>query len=164
MLDKVGRVQGLAPALAEMLELDSDERVTLERAAALYKSDLATQMVVELTSLQGIMGREYALLSGESPTVARAIYEHYLPRSQGDSLPETRPGLALGIANRLDSLVGLFAVGLAPTSSADPFGLRRDALGLVQALIGAAAVARPTSGTARRRGAHASCRFRCRVE
>ncbi len=137
MLDKVGRVQELAPVLAEMLGLDADERATLARAAALFKSDLATQMVVELTSLQGIMGREYALLSGETPEVAKAIYEHYLPRAQGDSLPETRPGLALGIANRLDSLVGLFAVGLAPTSSADPFGLRRDALGLVQALIGA---------------------------
>ena len=137
MLDKVGRVRGLAPALAEMLGLRADEQATLERAAALFKSDLATQMVVELTSLQGIMGREYALRSGENPEVARAIYEHYLPRSQGDSLPETRPGLALGIANRLDSLVGLFAVGLAPSSTADPFGLRRDALGLVQALIGA---------------------------
>jgi glycyl-tRNA synthetase len=94
-------------------------------------------MVVELTSLQGIMGREYARLSGESDAVATAIFEHYLPRSQGDALPQTRPGLALGIASRLDSLVGLFAVGLAPTASADPFGLRRDALGLVQALAGA---------------------------
>ncbi len=94
-------------------------------------------MVVELTSLQGVMGREYARLAGESAPVATAIFEHYLPRSQGDALPQTRPGLALGIASRLDSLVGLFAVGLAPTSSADPFGLRRDALGLVQALVGA---------------------------
>jgi glycyl-tRNA synthetase len=93
-------------------------------------------MVVELTSLQGIMGREYARLSGEADAVATAIFEHYLPRFQGDALPQTRPGLALGIANRLDSLVGLFAVGLAPTATADPFGLRRDALGLVQALVG----------------------------
>jgi glycyl-tRNA synthetase len=136
MLDKVGRVRRVAPELAAMLELDSGERAALERAAVLYKSDLATQMVVELTSLQGVMGREYALLSGESPQVAAAIFEHYLPRSQGDILPGSRPGLALGIANRLDSLVGLFAVGLAPTSTADPFGLRRDAVGLVQALIG----------------------------
>ena len=110
---------------------------TTARAASLCKSDLATQMVVEMTSLQGIMGREYARLSGESDAVATAIFEHYLPRSQGDSLPTTQPGLALGIANRLDSLVGLFAVGLAPTATADPFGLRRDALGLVQALAGA---------------------------
>jgi glycyl-tRNA synthetase len=137
MLDKVARVQKMAPALAKMLALDADDRAALERAAALFKNDLVTHMVVELTSLQGIMGREYALLSGESPAVACALFEHYLPRSQGDSLPATRPGLALGIANRLDSLVGLFGVGLAPTSTADPFGLRRDALGLVQALIGA---------------------------
>ena len=110
---------------------------TTARAAALSKSDLATQMVVELTSLQGTIGREYARMSGERDAVAAAIFEHYLPRTQGDALPQTRPGLALGIASRLDSLVGLFAVGLAPTSSADPFGLRRDALGLVQALAGA---------------------------
>ncbi len=136
MLDKVHRLEQLAPIIGRMLGLDDAEMATVVRAAALCKSDLATQMVVELTSLQGIMGREYARLSGESEAVATAIFEHYLPRSQGDALPQTRPGLALGIANRLDSLVGLFAVGLAPTSTADPFGLRRDALGLVAALVG----------------------------
>ncbi len=138
MLDKVARVQKLTPVLAPMLGLGEAELAAAERAAALFKSDLATQMVVELTSLQGIMGREYAKLSGEPEAVAQAIFEHYLPRSQGDSLPATKPGLLLGLANRLDSLVGLFAVGLAPTSTADPFGLRRDALGLVQALAGLA--------------------------
>jgi glycyl-tRNA synthetase len=92
-------------------------------------------MVVELTSLQGIMGREYALRSGQPEAVANAIYEHYLPRASGDQLPVTRPGLVLGLSNRLDSLIGLFAVGLAPTGSADPYGLRRDALGLVTALM-----------------------------
>jgi glycyl-tRNA synthetase len=138
MLDKVHRVQRLAPAIGTMLGLDGAEMATLERAAALFKSDLVTQMVVELTSLQGIMGREYAKLSGEPEAVANVIYEHYLPRFQGDVLPASRTGLALGIANRLDSLVGLFSIGLAPTSTADPFGLRRDALGLVQALIGCA--------------------------
>ena len=110
-------------------------RPCAQRAAHLCKADLATQLVVELTSLQGIMGREYALLSGEEEAVATAIFEHYLPRSAGDALPETQPGLALGLANRLDSLVGLFAVGLAPTGSADPYHLRRDALGVVQSLI-----------------------------
>ncbi len=138
MLDKVRRVQGLVPILGAMLGLDAAEMATLSRAAALFKSDLVTQMVVELTSLQGIMGREYARLSGEPEAVANAIFEHYLPRFQGDALPASRPGLALGIANRLDSLVGLFSVGLAPSSTADPFGLRREALGLVQALIGCA--------------------------
>ncbi len=137
MLDKVHRLEKLAPAVGRLLGMDDAELATTARAAALAKSDLATQMVVELTSLQGVMGREYARLSGESDAVAVAIFEHYLPRSQGDALPQTRPGLALGIASRLDSLVGLFAVGLAPTASADPFGLRRDALGLVQALVGA---------------------------
>jgi len=136
MLDKVRRVEVVAPALAGLLGLDDGERAITQRAAALFKSDLATQMVVELTSLQGIMGREYARISGEPDDVAVAIYEHYLPRFQGDAPPASRPGLLLGIANRLDSLVGLFAVGLAPTASADPFGLRRDALGLVGALVG----------------------------
>ncbi len=138
MLDKVHRLEQLAPSVGRMLGLDAEELATTGRAAALCKSDLATQMVVELTSLQGIMGREYARLAGEPEAVAGAIFEHYLPRGQGDALPQTRPGLALGIASRLDSLVGLFAVGLAPTSSADPFGLRRDALGLVQGLAGLA--------------------------
>jgi glycyl-tRNA synthetase len=137
MLDKVRRLEQLTPVVGQMLGLAPADLATATRASALCKSDLATQMVVELTSLQGIMGREYARLAGEPDTVAAAIFEHYLPRSQGDILPRTQPGLALGIANRLDSLVGLFAVGLAPTSSTDPFGLRRDALGLVQALAGA---------------------------
>jgi glycyl-tRNA synthetase len=83
------------------------------------------------------MGQEYARLSGESDVVARAIFEHYLPRFAGDILPKTRPGLTVGLANRLDSLVGLFAVGLAPTGSADPYHLRRDALGVVNNLIAA---------------------------
>ena len=138
MLDKVRRLEQLAPQLGRMLGLSEADLATTSRAASLCKSDLATQMVVEMTSLQGIMGREYARLSGESDAVATAIFEAYLPRSQGDSLPAAQPGLTLGLANRMDSLVGLFAVGLAPTATADPFGLRRDALGLVQALVGLA--------------------------
>jgi glycyl-tRNA synthetase len=136
MLDKVHRVERLVPSLSAQLGLTAEEQAIAARAAALFKSDLATQMVVELTSLQGIMGREYARISGEPEGVAVAIWEHYLPRYQGDALPGQKPGLLIGIANRLDSLVGLFAVGLAPTSTADPFGLRRDALGLVAALAG----------------------------
>jgi glycyl-tRNA synthetase len=135
MLDKTRRLERLAPAIGEELGLSTLEMETTRRAAHLCKADLATQMVVELTSLQGVMGREYALRSGEPETVAGAIYEHYLPRFAGDRIPTTRPGLVLGLANRLGSLTGLFAVGLAPTGSADPFGLRRDALGLVTALI-----------------------------
>jgi glycyl-tRNA synthetase len=138
MLDKVHRVEAVVPALAGQLGLDDGDRVIAQRAAALFKTDLATQMVVELTSLQGVMGREYARIADEPDAVAVAIYEHYLPRFPGDAMPASRPGMLLGIANRLDSLVGLFAVGLAPTASADPFGLRRDALGLVGALVGCA--------------------------
>jgi glycyl-tRNA synthetase len=137
MLDKTHRLEKLAPQVAEMLKLDEEESAVLARAATLCKADLATNMVVEMTSLQGIMGREYALRSGESEAVAVAILEHYLPRGQDDDLPATRPGLALGLTDRLDSLVGLFAVGLAPSGSADPYGLRRAALGVVQTLIAA---------------------------
>jgi glycyl-tRNA synthetase len=93
-------------------------------------------MVVEMTSLQGVMGREYALRSGETMDVALAIEEHYWPKGAGDPLPETAAGLVVGLADRLDSLVGLFAAGLAPTGSSDPFGLRRSALGIVQLLLG----------------------------
>jgi glycyl-tRNA synthetase len=117
------------------LELDHDEVAATRRAAHLSKADLATQLVVEFTSLQGLMGRHYARESGEEPAVAEAIFEHYLPRSAGDALPESGPGLALALADRVDSLVGLFAVGLAPSGSADPYQLRRAALGLVEALI-----------------------------
>ena len=138
MLDKTHRLEKLAPWVGEALGLEEGERVALSRAAHLAKADLATQMVIEMTSLQGVMGREYALKSGEPQAVAEAIFEHYLPRSAGDALPTGRVGAALGIADRLDSLAGLFAVGLTPTGSADPYGLRRAALGLVQILVGKA--------------------------
>jgi glycyl-tRNA synthetase len=105
------------------------------RAAALCKADLVTNMVVEMTSLQGIMGRDYALASGEPQQVADAIFEHYLPRYAGDKTPSNRLGLLVGLADRLDSLAGLFAAGLAPTGNKDPFAQRRAALGLVQNLI-----------------------------
>jgi glycyl-tRNA synthetase len=135
MLDKSKRLEKLVATVGQALDLDDAEQTVAGRAAHLCKADLATQLVIELTSLQGLMGREYARLSGEEEAVATAIFEHYLPRLAGDILPETRPGLALGLANRLDSLVGLFGVGLAPTGSADPYQLRRDARGMVQNLI-----------------------------
>ncbi len=93
-----------------------------------------THMVVEMTSLQGVMGRYYARYSGEPAEVAQAIYDHYLPRFAGDAMPSTKVGLAIGLADRLDSLTGLFAAGLAPTGTKDPFAQRRTALGLVQSL------------------------------
>lgn len=128
MLDKTERIEALTAKLAPMLGLNEAETQTAARAAHLCKADLATQMVVEMTSLQGIMGYEYALHSGERLEVAVAIREHY-------GLPETKPGLAIGLADRLDSLAGLFAAGLAPTGSADPFGLRRAALSINQILM-----------------------------
>jgi glycyl-tRNA synthetase len=134
-LDKVERLKRLVPWLAERLGLSAEERAAAERAAALCKSDLVTQMVVDFTSLQGVMGREYARLSGEPEAVAQAIFEHYLPRGAGDALPASLAGATVGIADRLDSLVGLFAAGLQPTGAADPYGLRRVAMGLVQILI-----------------------------
>jgi len=134
MLDKVKRLERLVPALADRLGLSDGEREAALRAAHLCKADLATQMVVEFTSLQGVMGREYALRSGEPEAVAEAVFEHYLPRFAGDTLPQTKPGVLLSLADRLDSLLGLFGAGLAPTGSADPYGLRRAAIGLIQVL------------------------------
>jgi glycyl-tRNA synthetase len=135
MLDKTRRLERVVPRLCEALGLSEQETRTAARAAHLCKADLVTQMVIDFTALQGTMGREYARLSGETEDVALAIFEHYLPRSAGDAAPATRPGLVVGLANRLDSLAGLFAVGLAPSGSADPYHLRRDALGLIHNLI-----------------------------
>jgi glycyl-tRNA synthetase len=136
MLDKTQRIQRLVPLIAERLGLDSTDRLTAERAALLCKADLATEMVVEMTSLQGVMGRYYALRSGETEATANAIFEHYLPRTAEDDLPQGNAGMVVGIADRLDSIIGLFAAGLAPSGNKDPFALRRSALGLAQLLIG----------------------------
>jgi glycyl-tRNA synthetase len=134
--EKASRLEGLTARLGGLLGLSDDELDVAIRAARLAKADLATHMVVELTSLQGVMGREYALRSGEQPAVAQAIAEHYQPRQSGDSLPGSPAGITIALADRVDSMVGLLAVGLAPTGSADPYGLRRAALGLVLILLG----------------------------
>jgi glycyl-tRNA synthetase len=136
MLDKSQRITTLADRLSPLLVLNQEEAAIAHRAAELCKADLATKMVIEMTSLQGVLGRYYALASGESEAVADAIFEHYLPRFAGDQLPKTRPGLVVGLADRLDTLAGLFAAGMAPTGTRDPFAQRRAALGLVQSLIG----------------------------
>ncbi|HSB66665.1 MAG TPA: glycine--tRNA ligase subunit beta [Anaerolineales bacterium] len=135
MLDKSHRMTALVDQLASLMALNEQEAAGAHRAAELCKADLATKMVIDMTSLQGILGRYYARASGESEVVANAIFEHYLPRFAGDQLPKTCPGLAVGLADRLDSLAGLFAAGMAPTGGRDPFAQRRAALGLVQALI-----------------------------
>ncbi len=135
MLDKSHRITALVEDLSPMLALSEEELRVTHRAAELCKADLATKMVIDMTSLQGILGRYYAVASGESVAVGEAIFEHYLPRFSGDLLPKTRPGLVVGLADRLDTLVGLFAAGMAPSGTRDPFAQRRAALGLVQALI-----------------------------
>ena len=135
MLDKTKRVVQLLDVLAPMLDLSPEALSVTQRAAQLCKADLATQMVVDMTSLQGVVGYHYALLSGEEEEVALAIREHYLPASADDPAPSGKPGLAVGIADRLDTLTGLFAAGLAPTGNKDPFAQRRAALGLVGNLI-----------------------------
>jgi glycyl-tRNA synthetase len=129
MLDKSERIYKLIGGISAMLGMDGGQKKEAARAAQLGKADLATQMVVEMTSLQGIIGREYARRSGETEAVAQAIGEQYL------MVPSSRIGLAVALADRLDSLAGLFAAGLAPTGTKDPFGLRRAALGVVQSLI-----------------------------
>ncbi len=129
MYDKAERMLKLAEKIAEMLGFDDAQRSIVQRSTFLAKADLTTQMVTEMTSLQGIIGREYALRSGESAEVAAAIGEQYQP------VPQTKAGVVVALADRIDSLVGLFAAGLAPTGAKDPFGLRRAAIGTVQPLI-----------------------------
>lgn len=134
MLDKSRRIAQGVKALADRIGLSDADVKTASRAAEILKADLATRMVVEMTSLQGTMGREYARRAGEPEGVSEAIYEHWLPRSAGDDLPKSKAGVLLALLDRLDSLVGLFGVGLAPKSTADPYGLRRAALGIIEIL------------------------------
>jgi glycyl-tRNA synthetase len=133
--NKVERIGRLLPQLGNDLGVSDSELKTAIRAGELCKADLATLMVVEMTSLQGAMGRIYAIRSGENEAVAEAIYEHYLPRYSGDEMPVSKPGMLIGIADRLDSLIGLFAAGMQPSGTRDPFGLRRAAIGLIQILL-----------------------------
>ena len=139
MYEKTERLMGLVTAIVEDIVPDEESYETLatdaRRAAELSKADLVTGMVTEFTELQGIMGREYALLDGEKPEVARAIDEQYMPRFAGDELPKTDLGFALSVADKIDNIVGTFSRGKIPTGSQDPFALRRQALGLVLMLI-----------------------------
>jgi len=130
--DKTRRVSALA---AEIAAAAGDSREHAQRAAELCKCDLLTAMVGEFPDLQGIMGTYYAQADGEPHEVATAIREHYLPRAAGDQLPATRAGLAVAIADKLDTLAGIFAIGEKPTGTKDPFGLRRAALGVQRILI-----------------------------
>jgi glycyl-tRNA synthetase beta chain len=131
--EKVMRFQKLAGWIAGRIDPTLAGRV--DRAALLAKADLDTQMVGEFAELQGIMGREYALLAGEDPIVAKAIHEHYLPTAAGGDLPETDEGAIVSIADKTDSICGFFGVGLIPTGTADPYALRRQALGVINIIL-----------------------------
>ena len=138
ILDKVKRIESVIDPLGHQLRLASSDLEIARKAAHLCKADLATNMVIDITALQGTMGREYHKRSGEDAdknAVAEAIYEHYLPRNSNDRAPKTKAGLLVGLADKLDSIAGLFAVGLAPKGSNDPFALRRAAIGVVQNLM-----------------------------
>lgn len=133
--DKVVRVSALAESLAAALEAGENDRKCVLRAAYLAKADLVTNMIYEFPELQGIMGREYALRSGEEESVAAAVFEHYLPRFAGDDLPASLPGRILSIADKMDNIVGSFAIGIKPSGSQDPYALRRQALGISNILL-----------------------------
>lgn len=131
--EKMMRFKQLASFLAERIA--PDLRASVERSAFLCKADLVTGMVGEFPKLQGIMGREYAKRSGEKPEVYEALYEHYLPAFSGDRLPSSPVGDIVSMADKLDTIVGCFGVGLNPTGTADPFGLRRQALGIIRIIL-----------------------------
>jgi len=131
-LERVERIQKLAGEIARLVHADV---AAAERAAYLSKADLLTDMVGEFPELQGIMGEYYAYHDGERPNVAVAIREHYLPRYAGDVLPAKAESLSVALADKLDTLVGIYGIGLVPTGDKDPFGLRRQALGAVRILV-----------------------------
>lgn len=136
MYDKSERLVKMAEMLRFAINTPVDEE-ELRRCALLCKTDLVTGMVIEFTELQGVMGREYALLDGEKPEVATGIFEHYLPRFAGDALPATTVGRIVGIGDKLDNICATFSRGLAPTGSQDPYALRRQALGVINILLDA---------------------------
>lgn len=135
LYDKTKRVQKLAAKIGGYLEVGEDTENNIDRAGYLSKADLVTKMVSEFTELQGKMGMEYAKTSGENEIVSLAIYEQYLPRYSGDELPTTTAGAILSIGDKLDSIAGSFAIGIQPTGSQDPFGLRRQALGIINIIL-----------------------------
>ncbi len=128
---KTDRIQQNAQRIADQLQLDQKAQEIVNRAAQLCKADLVTQMVGEFPELQGLMGQKYAAASGEPEAVATAIGEHYLPKGADDDLPQSLPGQVVAIADRLDTLVSIFSLGLIPTGSSDPFALRRSANAII---------------------------------
>lgn len=135
LYDKTIRIQRLAHKIGDYLEVGEGTQKNIDRAAYLSKADLVTKMVDEFTELQGKMGMEYAQHSGENEIVSTAIYEQYLPKFAGDSLPTTTAGSIISIADKIDSIAGSFAIGVQPTGSQDPYGLRRQALGVINIIL-----------------------------
>lgn len=136
LADKTERLLKLGRVFGEECGLHEDAAVVLERATELAKTDLTTGMVTEFTELQGVMGKEYALLDGESEEVAEAIFEQYLPRFAGDVLPQTEAGKVLSLIDKVDNIVATFSRGLIPTGSQDPYALRRQTIGILNILLG----------------------------
>jgi glycyl-tRNA synthetase beta chain len=135
ILEKVERVRKLGAFISQQLNLSEIATAELDRAIYLAKGDLVTMMVYDFPELQGVMGAHYAEKSGEKPAVAQAIFEHYLPRFAGDQLPDSQIGKVAAIADKLDSIVGAFAIGIQPTGSQDPYALRRQALGVCNIML-----------------------------
>ncbi len=131
LLDKVGRITNIAGKITKQLKLNKQDADNIHRAALLCKSDLVSQMVYEFPELQGVMGEKYALASGEKEAVAKAIFEHYLPRNADDILPQTITGQVVGLADKLDTLISIFGLGMIPSGSSDPFALRRAANAII---------------------------------
>lgn len=134
MSEKMARTRIIAQLLAQKLQLSAEQTADVLRAAQIYKFDLVTDMVGEFAELQGVMGEKYALIMGENPAVAQAIREHYLPNSAQGQLPESQVGAVLALADKIESILSFFAVDLIPNGSNDPYGLRRQALGIVRIL------------------------------
>lgn len=129
--DKTENIRSLSAYLAKVLQLSSSDKEHLDRAAYLCKADLVTNMVKEFDELQGVMGREYALIQGESTPVADALMEHYMPRFAGDDVPASLIGSILSISDKIDTITGCFSIGIQPTGSQDPYALRRQAIGII---------------------------------
>lgn len=134
--DKVRRITDIAKMISQALQVEGEQAERVARAAAICKFDLVSQMVYEFPELQGIMGEDYAAKAGEHASVAKAVNEHYQPRFSGDNIPSELVGAIVSLADKIDTIVGCFSIGIVPTGSQDPYALRRQAAGIVQILLG----------------------------
>lgn len=133
--DKVRRIRRNAEKLSDFLKVDSGTSEAVNRTAEICKFDLVTQMVYEFPELQGVMGEDYARKAGESEAVAKGVFEHYQPRFSGDNVPSSEVGSIVSIADKIDTITGCFSIGIIPTGSQDPYGLRRQAAGILQIVL-----------------------------